>query len=97
MAFDESLTEAILPMAGLERGTPATQADATVRCGSRYRANEMSLRRRLEVGMQAVRLAVEMGGYPVELDYETLMYHAVAADDLEAVKKLQVRHLLTQC
>eukprot|EP00240_Pyramimonas_obovata_P012005 CAMPEP_0118940766 /NCGR_PEP_ID=MMETSP1169-20130426/32230_1 /TAXON_ID=36882 /ORGANISM="Pyramimonas obovata, Strain CCMP722" /LENGTH=108 /DNA_ID=CAMNT_0006885341 /DNA_START=15 /DNA_END=337 /DNA_ORIENTATION=+ len=31
---------------------------------------------------------VQLGGYPTSLDYECLVYHAVAAGDKEAVRKL---------
>jgi len=32
---------------------------------------------------------VALGGYPTTLDYEALMYHACAASDVEAVKRLR--------
>lgn len=32
---------------------------------------------------------VALGGYPTTLDYEALMYHACAAGDVEAVKRLR--------
>jgi len=69
--------------------------------GFRFRPHEMSMNRRLDICLQIISYTVQLGGYPTSLDYECVMYHAVAARDMEAVRQLAElwgsRHRFSTC